>query len=343
MSASTHRRMGQFVKRTLAVFLVAVLLVGAWYLRSLLLLIFAAVLVGCLLWSIATLISKFLRFPHPASFALACLILVLVTGGFIALAGAQLRGQLADLWQQLPELLVPFENTLGIPSIEDWLAERVEAMLNQTSVISRIAGLSSAAAGILANIALVIVAAFYFAWQPQLYVRGLVRLFPPPMRGRAEATLANIGDGLRYWLVGQVIAMLIVALLTYAGLSLLGIPSALALAVIAGMLEFVPFLGPIIAAIPAIALGLAEGPNAAIYVGVLYLAIQQLEGNIITPVVHRQTVHLPPAVTLFGILASGLAFGWLGVLLATPLAVVLMILVKDLWVARLEEDAGDEP
>lgn len=333
-----RERANPFSRRALGVAVLGVVLFAAWYLRDLLLLVFAAILVACLLASISRLFSSVLNVPRPLAFGLACLTLVLLAAGFFWLLGVQLRGQMVELWEQLPELLKPIESAFNIGSIEDWLGERLEEMLSQTSVMSRIAGFSSAAFGFLANVVLVVVAGFYLALQPSLYTRGVIRLFPHSLRPKVGATLVDIGDGLRHWLFGQFIAMLLVGVLTYAGLSLIGLPSALALAVIAGLLEFVPFFGPIAAAVPAVALGLAEGQDIAIYVGLLYLAIQQLEGNLIVPLIQRRWVRLPPAVTLFAILASGVAFGWLGILLATPLAVALMILVKDVWVASIETE-----
>ena len=330
------------MRRTLGVAVLGVVLLAAWFLRDLLLLVFAAILVACLLASLSQLFSNFLNTSRALAFGLACMTLVLITTGFFWLLGVQLRGQMIELWEQLPELLKPIENALNIISIEEWFSERLEAMLSQTSVMSRIAGFSSAAFGFLANLVLVVVAGFYLALQPSLYTRGVIRLFPKSLRPKVGATLVDIGNGLRHWLLGQFVAMLVVALLTYAGLALIGLPSALALAVIAGLLEFVPFLGPIVAAVPAVALGLAEGQNIAIYVGILYLVIQQLEGSLIVPLIQQQWVRLPPAVTLFAILAFGIAFGWLGILLATPLAVALMILVKDVWIASLETERPQE-
>lgn len=325
----------RFIGRALGVTVFGVLLLAAWYLRDLLLLVFAAALVACLLVSVSQFIVRLAGLTRGLALGIACIVTLLVAAGFFWLLGSQLRNQMMELWEQLPELLKPIEDALNIGSVEEWLGKQLEAMLSQTSVMSRIAGLSSAAFGFLANLILVIVAGFYLAVQPDLYVRGIIQLFPPSQRPQVENTLADIGSGLRYWLIGQSLAMLIVASLTYIGLALIGVPSALALAVIAGLLEFIPFFGPILAAVPAVALGLAEGPNVAAYVAILYLAIQQLEGNFITPVIQQQSVSLPPALTLFAILASGILFGWLGIVLATPLAVTLMILVQKVWVANL--------
>jgi predicted PurR-regulated permease PerM len=137
---------------------------------------------------------------------------------------------------------------------------------------------------------------------------------------------------LRLWLKGQAIAMVVVGLLTGLGLWALGMPSALTLGLLAGVLEFIPFAGPIIAAVPAILLALAVSPELALWVTLLYVAIQQFEGNLLTPLVQQYAVDLPGAVLLFSLIGFGTLFGTLGVILAAPLAVVTMVLVKRLYV-----------
>jgi predicted PurR-regulated permease PerM len=126
--------------------------------------------------------------------------------------------------------------------------------------------------------------------------------------------------------------MVFIGLLTGIGLWLLGIPGALALGVIAFILEFVPFVGPILSSIPAILLALAFDPATAIWVVLLYIVIQQLEGNVIEPLVQQRAVDLPPALLLFSIVAGGLIFGMVGVVFAAPLLVVVFVMVKRLYV-----------
>ena len=137
---------------------------------------------------------------------------------------------------------------------------------------------------------------------------------------------------LRLWLKGQAIAMVVVGLLTGIGLWALGMPSAFALGLLAGVLEFIPFAGPIIAAVPAILLALAVSPELALWVMLLYFAVQQFEGNLLTPLVQQYAVDLPGVVLLFSLIGFGTLFGTLGVILAAPLAVVTMVLVKRLYV-----------
>lgn len=190
--------------------------------------------------------------------------------------------------------------------------------------------LGSAVAGFV----VILVGGAYLAFQPGLYRRGLLKLFPKTARQGAEATLLSSARALRLWLLGQLAAMAIVGLLTGIGAWLIGLPSAMALGLIAALLEFIPFVGPMLMAIPALLLALTVDTQTVIMTLVLYTAVQQLEGNVITPVVQRRAVSLPPALTLFALIAMGVVFGPLGVLFAAPLTVVAYVMVKEVYVRR---------
>jgi predicted PurR-regulated permease PerM len=137
---------------------------------------------------------------------------------------------------------------------------------------------------------------------------------------------------LRLWLIGQAISMIVVGLATGIGLWLAGVPSAVALGVIAGLTEAVPYVGPIVGSIPGLLVALTVGPETAFWALVVYVIVQQLEGYALLPIIQRRMVSLPPALTLFWIMAAGLLFGALGVVFAAPILVVIYVLVKRLYV-----------
>lgn len=326
-----------FTARLLAVTLVVVGGLAVWALHDLLLLVFAAILVACILGSAASLLSRHTPVPHGVGLALACLVFAGVVGGFVALLGTQITTQLSDLWDRLPELIEPLERRLDIDA-EAWLDEHAASLMSESSTITRVAGLSSAAAGLITDTLVVAVAGVYLAADPRLYIDGTARLFPAAARPTVRRTFGAVGTGLQRWLAGQLLAMVVVGVLIYGGLEVLGIESALALAVIAAGFEFVPMIGPFVAALPAVALALAAGPETAAWVALLYVAVQQIEGNVMTPLIQQRSVKLPPALALFAILAAALLFGWLGVLLATPLAVAAMILVREVWMREVVDE-----
>lgn len=317
----------------IALALVAIALLAIWYLRQLLLLLFAAILLSLALRGAAAgTLFVLPAIGRRTAFILTSLAMVVLLGGFGYLLGSQLRGEFGDIWTQVPELLVPLEEWFGFDDAEEWLINAGAELFSGASVLNWVIGVSGVVAGLLANAVLVIIAAFYLGLSPGTYRTGLLMVLPPRLRETADETLSAIGHGLQRWIIGQFCAMAVVGVLTFCGLWLLGVPSALALAVIAALLEFIPFLGPVLAAIPALAIAFGESPALALWVLALYLVIQQVEGNVLMPLIQQRVVSLPPVATLFAVLAAGILFGPLGVLLATPLAVVCMIAIKKLWV-----------
>jgi predicted PurR-regulated permease PerM len=155
-----------------------------------------------------------------------------------------------------------------------------------------------------------------------------------PERGRALAAEAMEASAraLRLWLLGRMVSMATVGLMTWIGLTIIGVPSALTLGLLAALLEFVPFIGPVISAVPAVLLAFAVGPDKALWTVMLFLIVQQIEGNVLEPLVQQRAVDLPPALLLFALVAGGLIFGPVGIILAAPLTVVLYVLVKRLYV-----------
>src|SRR5690606_19472128 len=156
----------------------------------------------------------------------------------------------------------------------------------------------------------------FLAARPQLYRTGLIKLVPEGARGNAATALDDCDTALRLWLKGRLLAMVVVGVLIGVGLWLIGVRSYLALALLAAVLEFVPFIGASLAAVPAILLALLAGPEQARLVAGLFLIIQQLEGNLITPIIQQHAVELPAALLLFSLLAFALLFGVIGILLA---------------------------
>ena len=186
-------------------------------------------------------------------------------------------------------------------------------------------------------------ASIYLALTPALYLNGILKLVPVSRQVEVRDTLSALGRALRLWLVGQLAAMAVVGTLVTLGLTVLDIPSALALGFMAGLFEFVPFVGPVTSAIPAVASGLTDSPRTALWVAGLYIVVQQAEGMLIQPLLQQRTVSLPPVLMIFAVLGFGVLFGPLGLLLATPLAVVCLVLVKKLWVREVQHEEVTMP
>jgi predicted PurR-regulated permease PerM len=188
----------------------------------------------------------------------------------------------------------------------------------------------------IAGLVLVLFLAAYFAVDPGLYRRGIMRLVPPKRRKRADELFEELSAILRQWFLARLLAMVAVGIITGVALAFLKIPAAGALGLIAGLLEFVPFVGPIAAAIPAVAMALIVSPEKAVYVIILFVILQQLEGNVITPLLMKNRLDVPPAVTILAVSALGIVFGIVGMLVAEPLSAVLIVAIRELYVDRIE-------
>jgi predicted PurR-regulated permease PerM len=220
-----------------ATFLAAGLLV--WQLSNLLLLAFGAILVAVVLRSFAALIEKYTPLHARASLVMATVSVALLAAGFTFLLGAQIQAQFAQLLERLPELIQAAEDRLGIENLEERLAEQIQQSVGRASLLYNVAGWSSAIVGGLANLGLVVIAGIYLAADPQVYRRGLLLLFPQRLHSQAAETLDVLYSGLQLWLLGQLLSMVLVGMLVAVGLWLLGIPSALARGVIAGLVEMI--------------------------------------------------------------------------------------------------------
>ncbi len=186
--------------------------------------------------------------------------------------------------------------------------------------------------GVFGDIYVVLVVGIIFIVSPKTYVAGMVELVPKKGQNKAHAVLEKLGNNLKKWLKGKIFAMFVVFVLTSIGLLIVGVPLWLVLAIIAGLLNFIPNFGPLIAMIPAVLVGLLQGPTTALIIAGMYIFIQFLESNLITPTVQQKLVSIPPALIIIAqLVVSPLTGGW-GLVLATPLILIAMILIQELYI-----------
>lgn len=278
------------------------------------------------------------RLVDRTALAIAVVIMVAIVAGIAALVGAQLSGELQllarrvpDAWQRILERVGRFE---VVESPTELLRENLPS---GSSVVERLGSAASLTLGTVANLLIVAVGSGYFAAQPQVYRSGLLRLVPPARRENAGRVVDALAVALRRWLLMQLAAMVIVGTITGLAMWALRVPSPLALGAIAGLLEFVPIVGPILAAAPALLMALTSGPELVLWVALAYLAIQQVEGNVITPLLAQKVVDIPPALMLFALFGFAALLGLAGGVLAAPLMVVLFVGVREMYAHRLLE------
>ena len=323
----------RFVGRVLIVLAIASLFFLAWHLRHVLLMLFGAVVIASIFRALADILRHRLRLPDPVAVAFSVLIVFGLIGGLGMLFGSQVAKQVTVLGDALPAAWKSFEARIGEFGLGEALQQGVVGGATFTNVGKTIISVGSG----LTDLLVVIFGGIFLAAQPNFYRAGLIKLIPSGKRAVVADALIGSERALRLWLKGQLIAMIIVGVLTGTGLWLLGVPSALVLGLLAGVLEFIPFAGPVLAAVPAVLIALAASPDLAIWVALLYFGVQQFEGAILQPMVQQYAVDLPGVVLLFALIAFGAIFGIIGVILAAPLAVVTFVMVKRLYVIETLE------
>ncbi len=314
---------------------VVVLLVLLWYGLDVVLLAFLGVLLAILLRAPADWLARKTGLRTGWTLALVglSLVVLLALGGY--LFGRQVVEESVGLSTRIPQIVEDTRKRLEDSEIGRTLLQLAQlsgASGGEMQFLGKGLGLLGSTFGALANVAIVVFFAAFLAAQPRLYVDGLVHLVAKPRRARVRAVLHAIGEVLRRWVVAQALLGLVIALLVGAGLLAIGAPFALPLALLAGVMEFVPYIGPLIAAVPALLVGFAEGAQMVGWIALLYLVVQAVESYILSPIVQHKAVYLAPALILFAQVLLGVVAGGLGVAVATPLAAALMVAVNKLYV-----------
>lgn len=197
---------------------------------------------------------------------------------------------------------------------------------------------ASATASILTGFVILLFVILFYAIAPDFYFRGALHLVPPSRREHAREVLHEVSDALRQWVIARLIAMVVVGIVVAVTLSIIGVRAAILLGTIAFFLELIPFFGPILAAIPAIGMALVDSPQKALIVLVAFLIIEQLEGNLLTPLLLENRADVPPLVTVIAVPAFALVLGLIGALIAEPVMAAVQVLVRKLWV---EDHVGE--
>jgi predicted PurR-regulated permease PerM len=331
-----------FPRKVLLVAFALLLALMVWQLLDLIMLVFGAVIVATLLRSLASALERHARLPTQISVIAVLFLLVFMIAAVAWFVGDPLAKQFEILRQRLPTAVDAVMQWLNSHRIGVATLQYIEEARSQDASpwAMRLAGVAGSTFGALGGAALVLVMGLYLAMAPRVYRDGLVRLMPLSVRVRVGETLDACGTALSRWLLGQSISMLFVGTSTALGLWLLDVPLAFSVGVLSGLLAFIPFFGAIAGGLLAVLLGFMQGPETALYVLGLALVIQQIEGNVLMPLVERWAVGLPPVLGIAATVMFGVLFGLLGVLLAAPAMIVLMVVVQRLYIKGVLEEGG---
>jgi predicted PurR-regulated permease PerM len=317
---------------------VALILLGLTvYLFDVLLLFFAAALLAVILRAPSDWLAR--RTGVDARITLGIVLAVLLTLLALSfwLVGHSMVEEIRGVWKKLPEIIEQLRARVSDIAVVGPAMEKAAMTGPSDTMVTNGMATISAAFGALTNVALIGFVAVLLAAQPDVYVRGSLHLLPKRRRARAAQLFEELGHVLQRWTLGQLCLMVLVGTLTYAGFTLAGIEYAGALGLLAGGLTFIPFLGSLFAGVVAVLVALAQGTDAAISAAAIYAVVQVIE-NICEPFVQQRAVYLAPALLLLAQAVMGALAGPLGIVLATPLAAVVIVVVKRLYV---EDTLGD--
>ncbi|MDP9478171.1 MAG: AI-2E family transporter [Actinomycetota bacterium] len=278
----------------------------------------------------------------------ALVVVFWLFGLALAPAIAEQSRQLAeDLPVLLQEALALANRVRGFFGLDTPIGPDAESLSNvgrellTGSAVSTAAGVGITVAAVGSLGLVVAISTIYLIIQPEPWVNGFVSLFPAGWRQRVRELLEMMYHTIQRWFLGQLAAMTFIGVFWAVALSIIGIPFALLLGILSGLISFVPYMGAIVSVVIPVVLALSSDPITAVWVVVAFVVIQQLEGNVLQPIVMSQAVNLHPALVVFALVVMGTLFGLVGIVLAVPLAAALQVLVRELWVKRMDRMGND--
>lgn len=306
---------------------------------NVLLMILAGSLIAVYFHGLGDLIERKTKFSRRISMTLS------VAGSFMILAtllwfmGTKIQSQIALLSDSLPGTV----QTVKVKLDETSIGKKVLTYLsgdNSEKIFTTAQKFFSTSFGVLGNLYVIILLSIFFTSNPSVYKNGILMLIPKSNKPMARTSMNRISQVLKGWLKGTMLSMLLITILIAIGLSVMGIPGALVLSLLTGMLKLIPNFGSTAAMVPGVLLALTVSTNTAIIVALIYIVSQTVVSNIVTPLIQKRMINLPPALTIISQVIMGTLSGVLGIILAVPLLAIIMILVDELYVKKLakEED-----
>ncbi len=318
-----------FMQRVLFVILMIGMAALALKLLGLWLLVFGAVIIAVILRGLAEPLMRYAKLKDKTAVAIALVGLLALVALTVVLFGNQLSLQIDALSREIPQAWAAIHARLDTLPIGQLLQGQIDGMTKQAGgLVSFLPGIAGNFLSAAASTFVAVIAGVILAGAPGKYRDGVVYLFPKTMRPAVLDSMNAAGEALRKWFIGQFISMVLVGTLIAIGLTIMGVPSALALGLVAGLAQLVPLVGPTVSAGLGLLLAGAGGLQPAIWAFVLYTGVSQLEANIITPMVQRHMTEVPMVLILFALFGFAGLLGPIGVFFAMPLTVILYTLVR---------------
>lgn len=329
----------RFVRRVLLLLVILAVAAALFRAGNLLILAFGAMLGAIVIHAVAELGRDHLRLPRKPALIGAILLVLAVIGSLVWAFGVGFRDQLNLLVTALPGLLRQLAGWAGQSAVGAKLVDAVQAAFAGSRIAQDAGGLVQGAGELVLNALLVLIGSLFFAADPKVYERGFLYLVPPRHRPAMEDALFDVGQTLRLWLKAQLIQMASMGLMVGIGLWLGGVPSAAALGLLTGLSEFIPYVGPIAAMLPALGLAATAGTHQLLWTLATFAVVRLVQTNVVTPFVTARVVAIPPAVSLFAIIGIGYVFGIFGLFFSGGLLVVIYTLVRSLYLREVLGEA----
>jgi predicted PurR-regulated permease PerM len=340
----THElSLASFMGRLIIILIVAAVAISLWQLTNVLVLLFGAILISIGLNAAARAVTRLTGIRKLYAVVGVFSVVVLAFGGAFWIFGATTAAQINEVMRVAPAGFQLAIDRIGETAYGRQLLEQVRGANVIGATGWATSTITATLTGILKGLGYAIVTVFvaiYLAVQPERYRHLCIRSIPPSYRKKTEHLFDVIENILQRWLIGQLVIMCTIGVLSGLGLWLLGIDAALALGLMGGLLCFIPYVGAILAAIPATLVALTQGPTYAVYVVILYIGVHFIEGNFITPLVQAEATSLPPVLAILSTVAFGILFGPSGILLAAPLTLLLLTFIEVLYV---QDGLGEAP
>ena len=298
------------------------------------LLLLAASLIALFFGAVSNKIKKWTGLRDGVSLAVTIIVVVLLVGLFFWLVGSEAQIQYKEMQEAVPIMIDNAQTYLNRTTLGQKLSQQISDIENQKKVIPFLQDFFKTSFGIFGDLYIVIFLAMFLSVSPFDYVNGVVNLVPRRGKAKTKQLFESMGYNLQKWIKGAIISGFVIFVLISTALLILGVDMWLILAITAGLLNVIPNFGPIIAMIPAVMVALLTSPTLALMVAGSFIIVQAIEGNLITPNIQKKLLSIPPALLIsFQVLMGTLAGGW-GIVLAVPLLVIVITVVKSLYLDR---------
>jgi predicted PurR-regulated permease PerM len=328
----------RFIRRVLLVILIGVLTIALYRVGTLLILAFGSILGAITIHALAERLHRHLRVPRRHGVAIAMLATLALVGFLVWLLTVQFGAQINALIVETPALLARLAAWMSQSAAGAKVVEAVKTGYAGAQATQDLGQVARSGADLVLNIILLIIGAMFFAIEPRRYRDGVLLLVPKGKRETFRDAIDDLGRNLRLWLRSQIILMVLMGVSIGVGLWLSGVPSAAALGLLAGLSEFIPYIGPTVAMLPALGLAANAGSGPLIGAIATYAIVRLAQDMVVTPIIQNKVIAIPPAITLFAMVAIGYIFGLAGLVFAAPLLVAVFALTRSLY---LRETLGE--